>query len=388
MNSLRDKFLLDPDVTFLNHGSFGATPRPVFESYQYWQMELERNPVNFFARRAGKLLEEARAVLAGFLGTARDNVVFAINATSGMSAIVRSLDLDPGDEVLSTDLEYGSINSAWRFHAHQRGFCYINHPMSGPLTTPEDFVERLWTGVTPRTKVISFSHITWGTACILPVKEICRRAREAGILSVIDGAHAPGQIPVSLDDIGADFYAGNLHKWVCAPKGSGFIYVRPERQHLMKPLVVAGHWEPPKDEINPFLRYHQGQGTRDYAAFLAVPAAIHFQQDHDWPAVRARCHALALEAERRILALSGQPSLYPDDSWFSQLMLIPTPQIDWQKHGQRLWQDYMIEIPILGTAERPAARLSIQAYNTLADVEKFVGALRDLAAETERAAAA
>src|SRR5439155_4471628 len=226
------------DITFLNHGSYGACPRPVFETYQAWQRELESQPVEFFRRLPGRFAE-ARGALAGFVGTAPDNLVFVPNVTWGANAIARSLALAPRDEVLATDLEYGAVDRTWRYHCDQRGVRYVNQPVSVPVTSADEIVEQLWAGVTERTRVIAMSHITSGTALILPVAEVCRRARAAGILTVIDGAHAPGQIDLDLDDLGVDFYGGNCHKWLCAPKGSGFLYARPEHQDSLDPLIIS-----------------------------------------------------------------------------------------------------------------------------------------------------
>ncbi len=383
MASLADLFLLDPDVVFFNHGSFGATPRPVFESYQRWQRELERQPVHFIQRRLRPALDEARAALATFLHTSADNVVFVTNATLGMNIVIRSLDLGPGDEVLTTDQEYGAVNNAWNFMAGKRGFRYINQHVPFPATTREDFVEALWQGVTSRTKVISLSHITSPTALILPVEEVCRRAREAGILTVIDGAHAPGQIPLDLDALGADYYTGNCHKWLCAPKGSGFLYVRPDRQRDLEPLIVSHGWRKTADDPTHFAEWHQFQGTRDCAAFLAVPDAIRFQQEHDWDRVRAECHALAGYAKARILEQFDLEPLQPETPvWYAQMVVIPLPK---REAGtlvsnvyQRLLDEYRIEVPIFPVQDRPLTRLSIQAYNTREQVDYFVEALQTI----------
>ena len=212
MPHLKNQFLLDPDIIFLNHGSFGATPKPVFDTYQSWQRELERQPVEFLDRRFAERMATSRAVLANYLGTQRDNLVYVTNATVGVNVVAHSLNLATGDEVLSTNHEYGACDRTWRFLSQKRGFAYINQPISTLLTSVEDFIAQLWQGVTTRTRVIYLSHITSPTAIIFPVAEVCRRAREEGILTVVDGAHAPGQIHLDLEKIGADFYTGNLHK--------------------------------------------------------------------------------------------------------------------------------------------------------------------------------
>jgi isopenicillin-N epimerase len=211
MPNLKKFFLLDPNVVFLNHGSFGATPRPVFRAYQKWQRELERQPVEFLGRRAADLMAGARASLAAYLGTAAVNLVYTQNVTVSINIVARSLELGAGDEVLASDHEYGAMDRTWRFLSKERGFRYITQAVS--LQSRTDFVEAFWQGVTPRTRVIFLSHITSPTAVLFPIEEIIQRARAAGILTVIDGAHVPGQIPLQLDALGADFYGGNLHNY-------------------------------------------------------------------------------------------------------------------------------------------------------------------------------
>jgi isopenicillin-N epimerase len=207
--ALRGEFLLDPTVVFLNHGSFGACPAPVFDEYQRWQRELERQPVEFIGRRSEDLLADARAALASYLNVDPDNLVYVVNATSGINVIARSLPLELGDEILTTNHEYGALNMTWDWMCGKAGARYVQHPIPTPVSSREELVESFWSAVTPRTRVIFLSHITSPTALTFPVKEICRRAREAGILTVVDGAHAPGHIPLDLQDLGVDIYSGN-----------------------------------------------------------------------------------------------------------------------------------------------------------------------------------
>lgn len=217
MTSLKDLFLLDPSVVFLNHGSFGACPRPVFEVYQNWQRELERQPVEFLGRRSTELMAVARAKLAAYLETDAGDVVYFPNPTTAISMVVRSLELKPGDEILTTDHEYGAMDRTWRFLCSQTGWKYVRREIPLPVTTHTELVEHFWAGVTDRTRIIFISHITSPTALTFPVRQICQRAHQAGILTIVDGAHAPGQIPTSLTDLGADIYTGACHKWFCPP---------------------------------------------------------------------------------------------------------------------------------------------------------------------------
>ncbi len=208
--ALREFFLLRPDVVFLNHGSFGACPRPVFEAYQRWQRELEGQPVEFLGRRFPGLMAEARRALAEYVGADPDDLVYVSNATMGINIAARSLPLAPGDEVLSTDQEYGAAERTWRFLCERRGARFIQAEIPVPAASHEHVTDTLWAQVSPRTRVLFISHVTSPSALILPVVELVRRARAAGIISVIDGAHAVGQIPLNLDTLGADARAGLL----------------------------------------------------------------------------------------------------------------------------------------------------------------------------------
>jgi isopenicillin-N epimerase len=375
----KELFLLDPTVAFLNHGSFGATPRPVFERYQAWQREMERQPVEFFMRRFGDLLREARTALAAYVHTAPDNLFYVTNATTALNIVARSLRLNPGDEILTTDHEYGAMDRMWRFVCRQTGAVYKSVPVPLPVTTPAALADRLWAAVSPRTRVLFFSHLTSPTALIFPAKELCRRARAAGLLSIVDGAHALGQLPLDLEDLGADFYSANAHKWLCAPKGSAFLYARPEVQSLVEPLVVSWGDAAPMATGVPFLDKQQWTGTRDIAAFLAVPEAIRFCAAHDWDRVRARCHALAGRARAAVGELTGLPHICPDSSdWYAQMAAVPLPPCDGAKLNSRLYEQYRVEAPVMERPEGRYLRISIQAYNSPADVERLVAALRDL----------
>jgi isopenicillin-N epimerase len=391
--ALRTQFLLDPDLVFLNHGSFGACPAPVFENYQRWQRELERNPVAFLGRRSALLLREARERLAAFVGARADDLVFVPNATTGVNIVARSLALQPGDEVLTTDQEYGACEATFRAVCAARGAVLKHVEVPLPFDAA-GFASRLMAGVTPRTKLIFASHIVSTTALVFPVAELCAQARAASIATLIDGAHAPGQIELDLEAIGADFYTGNCHKWLCAPKGSAFLHVRPEHQRALQPGVVS--WGMLAEELAagsdvgggghtgfdayvgqmPLERRLQWQGTRDIAAFLSVPAAIDFQAAHDWPRHRERCHALALQAQRELLARNGLEPIAGDDD-VAQMVAMPVRCDDGEALRQWLSASRGIEVPVTQHAGRRFVRLSVQAYNTAAEVEALLSALRD-----------
>ena len=376
-NTLRSLFMLDPDVVYLNHGSYGACPRPVFERYQAWQRELEVNPMRFIQKRLPGLMTEARAALGEYLGTTGDNVVYFANPTTAVRMICRCLRLDPGDEILTTDWEYPAMDDIWDLVAYQTGARYVHQPVPVPLTSAAEFVEAFWAGVTERTRIIFISHIAAFSALIFPVAEICRRAREAGILTFIDGAHALSQIPLDLAALDADIYVGACHKWLCSPKGAGFAYAHPRgHSKIVEALVESRQRKvPPPEELAPFVPNYQPQGTRDPAAFLSVPAAIQFQAEHDWDAQRRRCHALASQTRSRINALTGLPPLSPDSTEFFGQMVsirIPESRIDAIRH------EFVVR-NIMGVAlrahDQALVRVSYQAYNSQDDADLLVEAV-------------
>jgi isopenicillin-N epimerase len=378
--NLKEQFLLDPDITFLNHGSFGACPRPVFDEYQRWQRELERQPVEFLGRRSDDLLRDARIKLGAYLNAPPDSLVFVTNTTWGVNVIIRSLDLDPGDEVLTTNHEYGANTLAWEWLLAKEGASLVKRQVSIPVSTPEEVVESIWSGVTERTKAIFMSHLASPTALILPVQQICERARSQGILTIIDGAHAPGQIPLDLHELGADIYTGNLHKWLCAPKGAGFLYVRPEEQGWVESLIVSWGWGR-QGTLAPssFVERNEWQGTRDIAAFLSVPSAICFQAEHEWEAVRTRCHELASSARRQIAELTNQLPISPDSpAWYAQMAACPIRTDDPHEVKRRLYDDYRVEVPVFDWNGHSLVRASFQAYNDENDLDRLMMALSEL----------
>lgn len=377
--SIKDDFLLDPKVTFLNHGSFGAVPRPVFEAYQHWQLELEKQPVEFLGRRAVSLLHQSRTVLANYLKTEPDNLVYVTNATVGLNIVARSLQLSSGDEVLASNHEYGALDRTWQFLSAKSGFKYINHPLSLPVSST-DFVDDFWQGVTPHTRVIFLSHITSPTALIFPIQQICERARQAGILTIVDGAHAPGQVDLNLEALDVDFYSGNLHKWLCAPKGAGFLYAHPRVQSLIEPLVVSWGWHSEMPGSSQFVDYLEWQGTRDISAFLSVPDAIRYQSGSKWHGVRERCHAHALETQQRITRLTGIPPIHDaEDTWYKQMAASPLPPAtDITQLKARMYDEYQVEVPLIEWNGLKLIRYSFQAYNSARDIDALITALETL----------
>ncbi len=377
---IKSLFLLDPTIHFLNHGSFGACPRPVFEAYQAWQHRLECQPVQFLGRELDGLDREAREALGGYLHTPADNLVFVPNATCGVNIVARSLALKPGDEILSTDHEYGACDFAWEFICKKTGAVYQRQHIELPARSSAEMVEQFWQGVTPRTRIIFLSHITSPSALRLPVENICQKARQAGILSLVDGAHAAGQISLDLDDTGADFYTGNCHKWMLSPKGAGFLYARPALQSMIEPLVVSWgyHAAAQSSRGSQFLDYLGWSGTRDPAAYLSVPAAIRFMQEHDWEAVRRQCHALLQKYLERICALFQMEPLYPLESeLYHQMGIAPLPaDTDITALKTRLYDHYRVEVPFTAWNGHKFVRISVQGYNTADDLDALVEGLK------------
>lgn len=379
MNAFKDIFLLDPQLIFLNHGSYGATPRPVLEACQEWQRRLERDPVHFINDELMPLLGEARAALGRYLNAGADDLVYIPNATFGLNVIARSLPLKPGDEVLATDHEYGSVNNIWVDVCDRRGVSYTRQAIDFPAASAEAMLEQLWGAVTPRTRAIFISHITSSTALRLPVEALCVRARAAGILTVIDGAHAPSQIPLDLAALDPDFYVGNCHKWLCSPKGAAFLYTRPALQPLIVPVVIGWGWGENRRRYtgSDYLDSLQWLGTNDLSAYLSVPAAIDFQASHDWPAVRARCRDLLAQALPRAMEITNMPSPYPTQGrQFEQMAVFELPPgCGAAALAERLYRRHRIQIPGMEWNGRQFLRISMQAYNTEQDLDALFNAL-------------
>jgi isopenicillin-N epimerase len=365
---LRREYLLHPDVAFLNHGSFGACPRPVFERYQAWQRELEQQPVDFLARRLPDLLAHVRATLAAYLGCRPADLAFVQNATTGVNIAARSLELLPGDEVLATDLEYGACDLAWDWVCRRAEARYVRAPVALPLRDPGELVDALFAAASDRTRAVFVSHVTSTTGLVLPVAEIVARARTLGLVTIVDGAHAPAQVPLDLDGLGADFYSGNLHKWLSAPKGAGFVHVRPEHQDRVDGAIVSWGYV----DGATFSERIERQGTRDPSAWLTVPAAIRFQTERDWDEVRDRSRRLAREARRELCNALGTEPLAPD-TMVAQMAAVrlPHPAGDL---SERLFAHHQVEIPVEGK-EDEFLRLSVAAYTTREEIDRLLAAL-------------
>ena len=374
----RSDFLLDPDLVFLNNGSFGAVPLVVQSAYEKLQREMERNPVEWLGRRAPELLAAARTDVGRYVGAAADDLVFFPNPTTAVNMVARTLRLEPGDEVISTDHEYGAMFRTWTRLCRETKTTYTRVHIPLPLTTPDDYIERVWSAVTPRTRVLFLDRLTSATALILPVDELCRRAREAGIISIVDGAHVPGHIPLDVQAIGCDLFTGALHKWLCAPKGCSFLYARKEVQAWLDPLVTSWGWESDHPTDSQFIDYHEWQGTRDITPFLAATAAIEFCNTHDWKAVQAEGHRLASLTRDRVNELTGLESIAPDDC-LGQMASIRLPDhVDPVALKDQLFAEFRVEAPLPVWNGENFIRVSFAACNTEADSDAVVAALKSV----------
>jgi len=280
--NLKQQFLIDENITFLNFGSFGACPKPVFEEYQRLQRELEKESVQFIAFDGPKNLKHSREALANYIHCNADDVVYVTNPSYAINIVAKNLQLKQDDEILSTNIEYGALDRTWNYYCRKAGAKYIRQPIELPVISKEKIIEDFFKGSTAKTKAIFISHITSATALKLPVKEIIDIARAKGLLTIVDGAHVPGHIALDITVLDADVYTGACHKWMCTPKGSSFLYVRNSLQKMFDPLVISWGYESAVPSNSQFIDYHQMQGTRDLSTFLSVPKAIEFLNENNW----------------------------------------------------------------------------------------------------------
>jgi isopenicillin-N epimerase len=378
-NKLKSLFLLDEQITFLNFGSFGSCPRPVFEDYQAWQLLLEREPVQFIAFNGVSYLKTSREALAAYIHCNADDLVYVTNPSYAINIVAKSLKLEPGDEVLSTNIEYGALDRTWNYYCRKAGATYVRQAIPIPVASKEEIIEAFWKGYSKHTKAIFISQITSSTALRLPVEEICAEAKRRGLLTIVDGAHIPGHIPLDLSALEADVYTGACHKWMMTPKGCSFLYVKPEYQPLFDPLVVSWGYESAAPSHSQFLDYHQMQGTRDFSAFLTVPKAIEFMKEHNWEAVAADCRKLAHDNYVRFCELLGSvPNAPVSDEFLGQMCSIPISCKEPEKLQRHLFEHYRIEVPVMRQDVRVFLRFSVQGYNTQEDLDRLYEAVREI----------
>lgn len=376
---LRSQFLLRSDITYLNFGSFGACPRPIFERYQQFQLELEQEPVQFIVDTGLQYLAESRKALGGYVHADADDLVYLVNPSHAVNLIAKSLSLSPGDEILTTNLEYGACDRAWQYYCEKAGATYVRQPIELPLQSKEQFVAQFMKGVSSKTKLIFLSHITSATALRFPVELIIKEAKSRGILTFIDGAHAPGQIELNLTALDADIYTGACHKWMMTPKGSSFLYIRRSLQDQFDPLVISWGYRSDNPSHSLFLDYHQTQGTRDFSAFLCTPAAIAFMEKYNWPAVASECRALVQSNVPRFSSLLETAPLAPlHEDFIVQLVSFKLRTSQAEKVKATLFNDYRIEVPVMRQGNDVYLRYSINAFNTQEDLDRLYEAMREI----------
>jgi isopenicillin-N epimerase len=381
---MKSQFLLDPNITYLNHGAFGACPKPIFEDYQQWQQKLEFEPTQFITKKAAIYLNESKEALANFIGCDAHDFFFVQNPTYAINLIMRSLSLKAGDEILATNHEYGAMDRTWHFYEKKTGVKYIRQNISLPIVSKEQILTEFWQGYTPQTKVVFLNHYSSATALIFPVKEICDKARELGLIVIVDGAHVPGHIDLDIATLNPDFYTGTVHKWLCTPKGSSFLYVKKEYQKMLEPLVVSWGYEPEFSPQNQFLEYHQIQGTRDIAAYLTLPKAIAFRTQNNWDKKTSICKKIILEQYEDFCNLLGTKPICPvSPEFLGQMCSIPVKTKNAIELKTLLYEKYKIEIPIMTLNGGVYMRISFQVYNNLSDLEQLKAAIIDIQKTTD-----
>jgi isopenicillin-N epimerase len=374
VQSLKQEFLLDPQVTFLNHGSFGACPEPVMQTFQAWQRELEREPVEFLLRRGPELMRSASEALAEYVRCSADDIVLVPNATVAMNMVARSLELAEGDRVVTTDHEYGAMDRLWGFVCEQTGATLVRCRLPIPLHGDDEVVDAFDSVLDENVRVVSFSHITSPTGLLLPVADICRLARGVGATTLVDGAHGPGQIDLDLPSLDADFYVGNCHKWLCSPKIAGFLYTRPGLDLRIDPVVVSWGWD--ETELAERVRW---QGTPDFSAFLSIPASIQYQEERDWQSVRERCVTDAEYVHERLVEMPGvRPLSQRAEPLFRQMVSVLLPPTTDPQVQEKLFAAHSIEVPVNEWHDGRLLRVSVAAYNDRDDLDRLVAALAPL----------
>jgi isopenicillin-N epimerase len=386
---LRSHWGLDPDIAFLNHGSFGACPTEVLAEQDHLRARMEREPVHFMVHQLEPLLDAARAEVAAFVGADPADLAFVRNATVGVNAVLRSLDLAAGDELLTTDQSYNACRNVLDYVAGRSGARVVTVPLPFPVAGPEPIAEEILAAVTARTRLALLDHVTSPTGLVLPIADLVARLAERGVDTLVDGAHGPGMLPLDVAAIGAAYYAGNFHKWVCAPKGAGMLHVRRDRQAGLHPAVISHGYNSPRTR-SMFLQEFDWPGTDDPTPWLCVPVAMRFVAGlvpGGWPEVRARNHGLAMAGRRILEGALGVAPPAPEEM-IGSLAALPLPDGAPEPPTSSLYADplqvalferHRIEVPVPPWPAPPCRliRISAQLYNDLGQYERLAAALRE-----------
>ena len=380
---MKNQFLLNPELTYLNHGGFGACPKPIFEDYQKWQLELERSPVQFITKTTELQLKLSKQALGSFINCDWDDLIYVPNPTTAMNIIIKGLELNKDDEVLTTNQEYGAIDKTWKYYCAKNGAKYVQQNIKLPIQSKEEFLKQFWAGFTTKTKYIFLSQITSSTALIFPAKEICDKAKELGLTTIIDGAHVPNHIPLNLRELKADIYTGACHKWMLTPKGSSFLYVSKAFQNQFDPLVISWGFDTEFPSGSQFQDHHQYQGTRDCAAFLTIPKAIQFFKDNDWETKKKNCRDLLKHYSPIVGNELGTQLISPvTDQFLGQICSIPINTSDNIALHDLLFEKYKIEIPVFKLGDSCYIRISFQAYNGTKEIEYLLDCIKAIKTTT------
>jgi len=380
VNSYAGHWSLDPAVTYLNHGSYGACPTAVLKVQSQLRDELEREPVDFLSRRLPGRLNEARAVLAQFVGAQPADLAFVVNATAGVNAVLRSLSFAPGDELLTTSHVYAACHKTLRYVARRSGARIVIAPLPFPVADEEQIASVVLAAVTGRTKLALIDHITSPTALILPIARLVRELDELGVDTLVDGAHVPGMIPLSVDEIGAAYYTGNCHKWLCAPKGAAFLQVRRDRQEDLHPTVISHGYS------SGFHAEFDWTGTAEPSAWLCVPEAIRYMGallPGGWPALMAHNHATALACRKVVQDILGVKNAAPEHMLGSMAtVLLPkgAPGSVAEPFDRDRVTTFIRERGIeswFHDAPLPLLRISAQIYNDTEQYRRLAGLIRE-----------
>lgn len=391
-NALRFHWGLDPEIAFLNHGSFGACPTAVLEAQRAYRDRLEREPVTFMMRELDGLIDGARAELAAFLGAEPGDLAFVGNATTGVNAVLRSLELKRGDEILVTDHGYNACSNAVKFVCERAGAKCIVAKVPFPLASPDEVVDAILSEVTPHTRLALVDHVTSPTAMVFPIERIVRELASRGVETLVDGAHAPGMLELDLAALGAAYYAGHLHKWVCAPKGAAFLYVRSDLRESVRPVVISHGANSPREGRSRFHVEFDWVGTTDPTAWIAVKDTLRFFESvlpGGWTEVRARNRALALEGRDALLKALDVPRPIPD-GMVGSIASVPLPDgapesaggaFDTDPWHRTLFEEHGIEVPIFPWPGPPTrlVRISAQLYNSPHEYQRLAEVLAELA---------
>lgn len=370
MTDIREQFLLNPGITFLNHGSFGACPKPIFENYQQWQRNMEAEPIQFLTKKYYDALAVSKQMLATYINCNAEDFFFLQNPTTAINQVVKSLGLKQGDEVLTTNHEYGAMDKTFDFYSKKYGFVNRRQNISLPLLSKEQFVEEFWKGYNERTRAIFISHCTSTTALVFPVKEICDRAKELGLITIVDGAHVPGHVPLNIQELKADFYTGTIHKWLLSPKGCTFLYVHKDYQDSIEPLIISWGYETATPTKSKFLEENEMQGTRDATSYLTIPAIMKFFDDYNMKDRLAACRQMILEQYPVFCdLLKTKPLCNLSGEFLGQMCSIPIQTKNPLQLKEILYNKYKIEIPVMQRGSETYLRISYQVYNRPGELE-------------------